>query len=290
MSDSRSRPRRQETVGGNTRKNTWQPIFLLSVLAVAVSIIVLVMVTANSVSDSDGNPVTPPLGGQTPTSEPTSNSGDETSEPGTTVTAVPEETPTAAPTPDADGTIVVECLDILAPVDKEHRLPAECAPPDLVQLPEERSTNGAQYMRSEAADALMRLFDAAQSEAGIAFVANSAYRSYQTQVVVYNNAVAAFGQAYADRTSARPGHSEHQMGTTTDIGARGLYLENFVGTPEADWLAENAHRFGFVVSYPDGKEHITGYTYEPWHIRYVGSDVAQQVLDSGLTLHEFLLQ
>lgn len=288
MSDSRSRPRRQETVGGNSRKNSWQPVFLLSILAVAVSIIVLVMVTANSVSDSDGNPVTPPLNEETPTNQ--SPTEDATQAPGETATNEPDETPTATPTLNADGTIVVTCLDLLAPVDKTHRLPEECAPPDLVELPAERSTNGAQYLRSETADALLRLFDAAEAEAGYFFVANSAYRSYQTQVVVYNNAVAAFGQAYADRTSARPGHSEHQMGTTTDVGARGLYLEDFVGSPEADWLADNAARFGFVISYPDGKEHITGYTYEPWHIRYVGVDVAQQVVASGLTLHEFLLQ
>jgi len=163
-------------------------------------------------------------------------------------------------------------------------------PPDLVELPAARSAQGAQYMRAEAADALLQLFDAAEAEAGYSLSANSTYRSYQTQAVVYENAVAAFGQAYADRTSARPGHSEHQMGTTADVGARGLYLENFIGTPEADWLAENSWRFGFIVSYPDGKEDITGYAYEPWHLRYVGPGVAQQVKDSGLTLHEFLLQ
>jgi D-alanyl-D-alanine carboxypeptidase len=189
-----------------------------------------------------------------------------------------------------DGAIIVECLDILAPVDKTHRLTEECVPPDLVELPAARSAQGSQYLRAEAADALLRLFDAAEAEAGYSFSTNSAYRSYQTQRVVYDSAVAAFGKEYADRTSARPGHSEHQMGTTADVGARGRYLENFIGTPEADWIAENSWRFGFIVSYPDGKEHITGYAYEPWHIRYVGEDVARQVIESGLTLHEFLLQ
>jgi len=119
---------------------------------------------------------------------------------------------------------------------------------------------------------------------------SSANKVIDTQVATYNSAVASFGREYADRTSARPGHSEHQMGTTTDVGARGLFLEDFIASPEAAWLAANAYRFGFVVSYPDGKEGITGYAYEPWHIRYVGKAVAQQVKDSGLTLHEFLLR
>lgn len=285
MSDSKTQPRRRETVGGKDRQGSWQPIFLVSVLAVAVSIIVLVMVTANSVSDSNGSPTVPAGidGTPTATEEPGSTTDPETVEPTT-------EVPTVAPTPNADGAIIVECLDILAPVDKTHRLTEDCVPPDLVELPAARSAQGAQYMRAEAANALLQMFDAADAEAGYSFSANSTYRSYQTQAAIYQSAVNAFGQAYADRSSARPGHSEHQMGTTADIGARGLYLEDFVGTPEADWVAENAYRFGFIVSYPDGKEHITGYMYEPWHVRYVGVDVAAQVMDSGLTLHEFLRQ
>ena len=285
MTDSKSGPRRRETVGGEGRQSAWQPIFLVSVLAVAVSIIVLVLVTANSVSENGGGP-TLPAGSAT---EPATPRPGETPSPGETPGETPTE-PTATPTLNADGAIIVECLDILAPVDKTHRLTEDCVPPDLVELPAARSAQGSQYLRAEAADALMRLFDAAESEAGYFFSTNSAYRSFQTQRSVYNSAVAAFGQEYADRTSARPGHSEHQMGTTADVGARGRYLENFVGTAEATWLAENSWRFGFIVSYPDGAEPITGYTYEPWHIRYVGEDVAQQVMESGLTLHEFLLR
>jgi zinc D-Ala-D-Ala carboxypeptidase len=286
MTDTKSRPRRRESVGGEGPKSAWQPIFLVSVLAVAVSIIVLVMVTANSVSDNGGGVPTLPGGGatDTPTTGP-----DDTPAPGETPSETPNE-PTATPTLNADGAIIVECLDILAPVDKTHRLTEECVPPDLVELPASRSAQGSQYLRAEAADALLRLFDAAEAEAGYVLSTNSSYRSYQTQRAVYDSAVAAFGREYADRTSARPGHSEHQMGTTADVGARGRYLENFTGTPEAEWIAENSWRFGFIVSYPDGKEHITGYAYEPWHIRYVGEAVAQQVFESGLTLHEFLLQ
>ncbi len=134
------------------------------------------------------------------------------------------------------------------------------------------------------------VFAAAKQEKGFELYVNSGYRSYLEQVSTYNYWVQTNGQAYADRTSARPGHSEHQLGTTADVAARGLELEAFSGTPEAAWIAANSYKYGFIVSYPDGKEAITGYAPEPWHIRYVGKDVAQQVKDSGLTLHEFLLK
>lgn len=131
---------------------------------------------------------------------------------------------------------------------------------------------------------------AAADSAGYHLVANSTYRSYQTQVETFNYWVSVDGLEYAERTSARPGHSEHQMGTAADVGtASGLYLEDFSNTPEAAWLDANCARFGFIVSYPPGKESITGYASEPWHVRYVGVSVASQVIASGKTLHEFLL-
>jgi D-alanyl-D-alanine carboxypeptidase len=93
-------------------------------------------------------------------------------------------------------------------------------------------------------------------------------------------------------SSARAGHSEHQLGTALDFrSARGpdpWDLEDWGATPEGRWLAENAHRFGFVMSYPAGQESVTCYIYEPWHYRYVGREVAQEVMASGLTLREWL--
>jgi D-alanyl-D-alanine carboxypeptidase len=148
---------------------------------------------------------------------------------------------------------------------------------------------GGTQLRSEAAGAFNEML-AAASKAGFSLYANSAYRSYSEQVATFQYWVNTSGLAYAERTSARAGHSEHQLGTTADVGANGKELEAFEGTPEAAWVAANSYKYGFIVSYPDGKESITGYAPEPWHIRYVGKDVAQKVRDSGLTLHEYLLK
>lgn len=144
-------------------------------------------------------------------------------------------------------------------------------------------------MRSEAAGAIQELFAAARKD-GFVLFANSTYRSYQQQVDTFNYWVRTSGLEYAERTSARAGHSEHQMGTTADVGTEGHFLEAFSGTPAAKWLADNAVKYGFVISYPDGKEPVTGYAAEPWHIRYVGKDVAAKVKASGVTLHEYLLR
>lgn len=280
----RTRARRARTVGERREAFNWQPVFIASVVAVMLSIVILVTVAADGAGRGNGSP---------PPAEPAGPATEAATAPAATGSSpTPTEPParqTPSPTPNADGAIVVACGDILAPLDKQHRLPADCEPPDLERLPAEISFGGAQYLRREALDALLELFDAARRD-GYSLAVNSSYRSYATQAQTYNSWVQLYGQEYADRTSARPGHSEHQLGTTADVGARGLFLENFAGTPEAAWLEENAWKFGFIVSYPAGKEHITGYAYEPWHIRYVGRDVAAEVHRSGLTLREYLLQ
>jgi D-alanyl-D-alanine carboxypeptidase len=235
-----------------------------------------------------------------PTTTPTASEiGPAGDGPQPTDTPQPASSPTATPVPPAptpwgtvlpDNTIVVACGNILAPLDKTHRLTSDCVPSDLEALPAEMVSGGGQYMRRDAAVAFRELFAAAQKD-GCTILAASAYRSYQAQVSAYNSHVSRGGQASADRVSARPGHSEHQLGTTTDVtsASAGYGLESFRGTPEAAWIADHSWRYGFIVSYPDGKEHITGYVYEPWHIRWVGKDVAFSVRASGLTLHEYLL-
>jgi D-alanyl-D-alanine carboxypeptidase len=175
---------------------------------------------------------------------------------------------------------------MLAPVNKKNRLAADCVPPDLVQLD---AAQGAQYLRAQAASAFAEMVAAAGKD-GFSLVAVSSYRSYNAQVAAYQSNVNQFGQAQADRVSAKPGHSEHQLGTTVDVSSAsaGYGLESFTGTPEAAWVAANAHRFGFVISYPAGAEAITGYAYEPWHLRWVGVGVAGQIKASGTTLHQYL--
>ncbi|MEG2384466.1 MAG: M15 family metallopeptidase [Erysipelotrichaceae bacterium] len=113
----------------------------------------------------------------------------------------------------------------------------------------------------------------------------SGYRSYNTQRWLYNNYVAQYGQASADTFSARPGTSEHQTGLAFDVGA---IDDNYGNTPAGIWLAQNCQKYGFIIRYLSGKEGITGYKYEPWHIRYVGVDVATAIMSQGITLEEYL--
>lgn len=210
--------------------------------------------------------------------------------PGAAPTATQPATATATATP--GGIQVVPCGDILAPVDKQHRLEATCEPDDLVALPAHFLAADGQQMRAAAATAMVELLEAALAAGHELFVI-SAYRSYDLQQQVFQWHVDTYGLDEAERVSARPGHSEHQLGTAADVTSRTVNLElvkAFGETPEGRWVAENAHRFGFIVSYPDGKEDVTGYDYEPWHLRYVGKDVAAEVVASGLTLHEYLLQ
>lgn len=128
------------------------------------------------------------------------------------------------------------------------------------------------------------LAEAAANE-GLDIWLASGYRSYDTQNRIYNNYVDSYGQASADTFSARAGHSEHQTGLAIDVNT---IDDSFAGTPEAIWLENHAHEYGFIIRYPKGKESITGYKYEPWHIRYLGVDKATEVYNSGLTLEEFL--
>jgi LAS superfamily LD-carboxypeptidase LdcB len=113
----------------------------------------------------------------------------------------------------------------------------------------------------------------------------SGYRSYETQVTLYNNYVATYGQAEADTFSARPGYSEHQTGLSMDVG----WIDDSYGdTASGKWLAANCYKYGFIIRFPKDKESITGYKYEPWHIRYLGKDIAKDVYESGLCLEEYL--
>ncbi|MCQ2417064.1 MAG: D-alanyl-D-alanine carboxypeptidase family protein [Oscillospiraceae bacterium] len=126
---------------------------------------------------------------------------------------------------------------------------------------------------------------AAASQDGLSLWICSGFRSFETQSTLYNNYCARDGKAAADRYSARPGHSEHQTGLGIDIN---MASDAFNDTPEAKWLAENCWKYGFIIRYPQGKENITGYKYEPWHCRYLGKSIADDVYHSGLTLEEYL--
>ena len=113
----------------------------------------------------------------------------------------------------------------------------------------------------------------------------SGFRSYEEQEKGYNEYVKEFGEEKTNTFSAKPGHSEHQTGLAIDICDDS---DNFIGTKEDTWLKANAYKFGFIIRYPKGKECITGYKYEPWHLRYVGCKHAKKIYESGLTLEEYL--
>ncbi|WP_438562939.1 M15 family metallopeptidase [Clostridium sp.] len=119
----------------------------------------------------------------------------------------------------------------------------------------------------------------------------SSFRSYSHQKSLYTSYVKSFGEENANRFSAKPGHSEHQTGLTIDIvgsDSKTAINSKFDNTKESKWLLSNAHKFGFILRYPKGKEHITGYKYESWHYRYVGISHSKYFYDNTLTLEEYL--
>ena len=125
------------------------------------------------------------------------------------------------------------------------------------------------------------------SEEGYNIRAVSTYRSYSYQTNLYNNYVSQDGVEEADKYSARAGFSEHQTGLAVDVDNRETDFNNFENTKEFNWMLENAHKYGFILRYPKGKEFITGYMYEPWHFRYVGVEIATYIYQNNLTYEEY---
>lgn len=181
---------------------------------------------------------------------------------------------------------------IWAVVNKGRALPSSYTPADLVvpAVPLRLSAGANEmHLRQAAADALVMMFQAAK-DTGVDLMLASGYRSYTDQVSVYNSYVAQSGTAQADTFSARPGHSEHQTGLAADIEpvSRTCEVDQcFESTKEGQWLAANSYRFGFIIRYQKNTEDLTGYEYEPWHVRYVGADLAGQIKQSGQTLEQF---
>jgi D-alanyl-D-alanine carboxypeptidase len=178
-------------------------------------------------------------------------------------------------------------------VNKQHPLnPVTYAPSDLRFPNVALRVTGAteMQMRDPAASALEQLFSGAKT-AGYSLMVSTAYRGYDYQKTLYDGYVATHGQATADQESARPGYSEHQTGLAVDIRAASdqCSLEACFGTmPEGQWLSANAYRYGFILRYPADKTTVTGYEYEPWHFRYIGTDLAKEMHDQHVeTLEEF---
>lgn len=174
-----------------------------------------------------------------------------------------------------------QARDNLLVINKKHALPSEYVP-DLI------SWNGVN-LRKDALEAYKKLISDAK-QAGLNLTPISSYRSYQDQDKLFTEYVKNDGQEKAETYSARPGHSEHQSGLAVDIGLPSGNCNLMIcmaETSEGRWISKNAHKYGYIVRYPAGKEAETGYQFEPWHIRYVGLEVATGVYESDYTLDAY---
>ena len=170
-------------------------------------------------------------------------------------------------------------------VNKYYKLDESYVPDDLVDVESKYGAN--KQMSKVAYEAFIELFNDAQKQGYNLYIA-SPYRSYQYQTTLYNNYVKSDGKKNADTYSARPGYSEHQTGLAADVMARGnSSLNEFENTKEFKWMKKNAYKYGFILRYPENKEYITGYIYEPWHYRYVGKEAAKTIYEKNLTYEEY---
>ena len=239
---------------------------------------------------------TPTSAENAPSSENTPTIPAVTDTPAPTATPTPSPTPTPIPTvppaPAALNVDTVNTYDFL--VNRDYPLTSSYRPSDLV-VPDikfsfSEKNIDKRKLRKVAADALTELCAAALAEDGLTIYGVSGYRSYDRQYDIYGAKLIERGTRVANLYSAAPGNSEHQSGLAIDVSSRSIGYsldDRFATTAEGIWLKENGWRFGFILRYPKDKEHITGYAYEPWHIRYVGVPLAYYLHTTGLTLEEY---
>ncbi|WP_238579119.1 M15 family metallopeptidase [Neobacillus niacini] len=226
------------------------------------------------------------------TGQPGVKSPDENSKPQEQEASTPPaDTPSAKNNNDSIQVVFnPESIPVL--VNKQNKLPDSYNPNDLVytDIPFISGTSDEKRkMRQEAATAINQLFVGAKAQ-GISLLGVSAYRSHATQTTLFNYYVNRDGYEKARTYSALPGTSEHETGLSIDVtgGDGKCAAENcFGGTPEAIWLEQHAEEYGFIIRYPQGKESITGYQYEPWHLRYVGKEIALEIMNKGISLEEY---
>lgn len=205
--------------------------------------------------------------------------------------ATPKTTIPKATTFNKSAYSTTDPTSIWVVVNKQHPLnPKTYVPSDLVtpNVPVREPGDPTMQVRAVTATALEQMFAAAKSQ-GLNLQLSSGYRSYDYQNSTYNGYVQAQGQAAADAASARPGYSEHQTGLAADIEpvSRQCELDQcFANLPEGKWLAANAYLYGFIIRYTQADQSITGYEYEPWHVRYVGVALATELDKEGVTTLE----
>ena len=251
---------------------------------IIIGTIVIVIAVTKSKNKSDGLVkiiTTDPIVSSTTTTEVTTTEPITTTE--TATTTEKAKTTTIKPTKENSTSISangykIETIDGITYVDgvlianKTYSLPSDYNPGGL--------TKECKAAFDEMA--------AVAKEEGLTLFVCSGYRSYSKQKTIYEKYCNRDGKNAADRYFARPGHSEHQTGLAIDVNTASSNdntSESF--KPIREWIANNCYKYGFIVRYPEGKESITGYKYECWHIRYIGKDLAKKIYDSGLTLEEY---
>lgn len=177
-------------------------------------------------------------------------------------------------------------------INRDYELPSDYRPDDLTE-PDVRfsfyGSNDKRKLRKKAANALEELFSAAEED-GCILYGVSGFRSYERQSEIYNRNLWQKGSYHTNLYSAKPGTSEHQSGLAIDISCKsaGMQLyESFATTEEGKWISKNSWKWGFILRYPKEKTEITGYAYEPWHIRYVGKKLAKYLYENDLCLEEY---
>jgi len=207
------------------------------------------------------------------------------------------EAPPAMPGAEADAwahpiprEILEDPLDLLRLVNKEFLL--DKTYPDestLVKVTVRKVSGNEMKLRGVASEALSAMFDEAAAD-GVTLYLHNGYRDYQTQSVMYYNRLKA-NNGKDDGVVQKEGASDHQTGLGADVISKewigSKFNAQFAKTKEAQWMAANGSRFGFIIRYPEGKEHITDIMYEPWHLRYVGAEAARYITEKGYTLEEF---
>ncbi len=174
-------------------------------------------------------------------------------------------------------------------VNREHQIDKNYVPSTV----KPQIKGNTQKMREDAAKALEEMFEAAKNEENILLTTTSGYRSFSKQKTIYQNKLDKVkSKEKANEYVALPGASEHQLGLAMDIGAKGVNVglnPKFGQTEAGIWVAENAHRFGFIIRYQEGFEEITGYRYEPWHIRYVGKEHATAIKEMKVPMEIYMI-
>lgn len=290
------------------KKKHWKVTPRFYILLGILIAVILIILAVFLLGDRDQN-----AGSQLPDASQTGDSGEtdvtdepgDSEEPGDTDTPADTEEPDDVPDPgatsdsnQADRPQAPASTDVRTEddgnlfvlVNKQYAVSRDYYPTDMVDIDGSLSTNQNLKVKREAYDAYLSMLQDAKKE-GLNFAICSAYRSYALQESLYNNSLAANGKEYTEKMFAYPGQSEHHTGYAIDVTSASMnwgLSQNYTDYPDGAWITEHCSEYGFIIRYPKGKEDITGYMYEPWHIRYVGVDAAKEITRQGITLEEYL--